>query len=981
MAMEKKQQKFMNKNVVLHKMIILSFINLHCCCAIITSALNREGLLLQQVKRSLSDPAGSLSSWSDRDATPCNWTGISCSRKGSFPSVIGVNLSSASLSGPFPVAFCHLPYLSLLSLPNNSINSSLPLTISRCRRLTFLDLSSNFLEGPIPSTLADLPNLRHLDLDANSFSGEIPASFGRFQRLENLILFSNLLNGTIPASLGNITSLRVLQLAYNPFSPGRLPPELGNLTNLVDFWLTDCNLFGPIPDSFAKLIRLINFDVANNRLSGSIPSFMSQFITIEQIELFNNSFTGNLPPGWANLTELQRFDASMNGLTGPIPEELCELPLESLHLYDNRFQGKLPEGIAKSPNLYELRIFNNSLSGSLPSQLGLNSALQRLDVSGNRFSGPIPENLCEKGQLFALLMISNSFTGSIPASLGKCRSLQRVRLKGNRLTGDVPAEFWGLPNVYLLELAGNGLSGNISSLIQVARNLSSLLISGNNFSGPLPEEIGRLENLTVLSASHNQFSGKIPSSLFQLERLTRIDLENNELSGEIPRGSWKLDQLYEINLAQNKLSGAIPDEFGFLPALNYLDLSSNKFSGDIPSALQNLKLNRLNLSSNQLSGAIPTLLDKDIYRDSFLDNEGLCGRFAGSCHGESSGGKNIFLVLRSLCFIIAIWLMLVLVFVVCKLKNMEETETGVMTKWTSFHKLGFGESEIINCINEDSVIGSGSSGRVYKAVLRNGQAVAVKKLRERSNKEFETEVQTLGKIRHKNIVRLWSSCTVGNCNLLVYEYMPNGSLSDVLHDCKGKLLDWPTRFRIALDAAEGLSYLHHDCVPPIVHRDVKSKNILLDEEFGAKISDFGVAKIIRTANRDRMSVVTGSYGYIAPEYAYTLRVTEKSDIYSFGIVLLELVTGRPPVDAEMKETDLATWVRTKLSQKGIDDIIDPSIPSVFKEQVYRILDISLLCTNLVPLNRPSMRKVVKMLQESSPEFNTKIAEKDILQPS
>lgn len=203
--------------------------------------------------------------------------------------------------------------------------------------------------------------------------------------------------------------------------------------------------------------------------------------------------------------------------------------------------------------------------------------------------------------------------------------------------------------------------------------------------------------------------------------------------------------------------------------------------------------------------------------------------------------------------------------------------------------------------------------------------------------------------------------------------MPNGSLGDLLHGNKSGMLSWPIRYKIAVDAAEGLSYLHHDCVPPIVHRDVKSNNILLDGDFGARVADFGLAKAVDAIGKGgkSMSVIAGSCGYIAPEYAYTLRVNEKSDIYSFGVVILELVTGRLPVDPEFGEKDLVKWVCTTLDQKGIDDVLDSKLDSCFKEEICKVLNIGLLCTSPLPINRPSMRRVVKLLQEIGAESQSK----------
>ncbi|XP_017971519.1 PREDICTED: receptor-like protein kinase HSL1 [Theobroma cacao] len=957
------------------------------------SALNQEGLYLQRVKQSLSDPTNALSSWNDRDDTPCNWRGISCD------SVTGrvnsVNLSDFQLAGPFPVFLCRLPSISSISLVNNFINSSLPSDLSTCQNLTTLNLSQNLIVGSLPDSLAEIPTLKNVILFGNNFSGEIPASFGRFQRLELLNLAGNLLNGTIPPFLGNISTLKELDLAYNPFLPSHIPSELGNLTNLEQLFLAGCNLVDQIPPRFSRLSGLINLDLSFNRLTGSIPSSISELKKIEQLELYNNSLSGGLPLTMGNLTTLKRFDASMNELTGTIPTGLCGLQLESLNLFDNRLEGTLPESITRSKDLRELKLFNNKLRGRLPSQLGENSPLQSLDLSYNQFSGEIPENLCAKGQLEDLVLIYNSFSGKIPESLGKCWSLGRVRFKHNHFSGRVPDGFWGLPRVFLLELAENSFSGQISKTISSAHNLSVLSISNNPFSGSLPDEIGSLKTLVEISASGNGFTGRIPGSFVKLRQLVRLDLSENELDGGIPEGIKGWMNLNELNLGNNKLSGSIPRDIGSLPVLNYLDLSSNSFSGKIPIELQNLKLNVLNLSNNRLSGELPPIYAKEMYRNSFVGNPGLCDDLEGLCPtiGKSKN-QGYMWILRCIFVLAGLVFVVGVVWFYMKYRSFKKSKKGAtILKWRSFHKLGFSEFEIADCLKEENVIGSGASGKVYKVVLRNGEAVAVKKLSggvkkgdslsaDTERDEFESEVETLGKIRHKNIVRLWCCCNAGDSKLLVYEYMPNGSLGDLLHSSKGGLLDWPTRYKIALDAAEGLSYLHHDCVPPIVHRDVKSNNILLDGEFGARVADFGVAKIVKRVGKgaESMSAIAGSYGYIAPEYAYTLRVNEKSDIYSFGVVILELVTGKPPTDPEFGEKDVVKWVCATCDQKGVDQVIDPRLDSTYKEEICRVLDIGLLCTNALPINRPSMRKVVKLLQEAGGENKSKAGKDGKLSP-
>ncbi|KAG9447792.1 hypothetical protein H6P81_013920 [Aristolochia fimbriata] len=961
------------------------------------ASLNQDGLYLLQIKESLSDPDSVLSNWSEQDADGCKWNGVSCDAQGA---VVSLSLPSANLEGAFPLPrfLCRIPRLSFVSLSDNFINGTLPPDLDACQNLTHLNVSQNLLVGSLPPSLATLPNLLVLDLLGNNFSGQVPAAFATFPKLEGLSLVNNLLNGTIPPFFSNITTLKQLNLSYNPFSPGEIPSDFGKLVNLENLWLAGCNLVGRIPASLGNLRNLTNLDLSLNNLQGPIPEALTSLSSVVQIELYNNSLSGPLPVGLSKLTSLRRLDASMNQLEGQIPKELCELPLESLNLYENRFTGTLPQELAGSPNLFELRLFGNMLNGSLPRDLGKNGPLLWIDISNNQFSGEIPGSLCGKGVLEELLFIENSFEGNLPESLAECHSLNRVRLKGNKLSGEVPAGVWGLPHMSILDLTSNSFSGSISPAIAGASNLSVLLIDNNQFTGEMPPEVGSLEKLEEVSAANNKFSGSVSTAFGHLPLLSTLNLHNNDISGELPANIELWKKLSFLNLADNRISGKIPPGIGSLPVLNYLDLSNNRLSGEIPLELQNLKLNLFNLSNNFLSGKLPSLYANENYRDSFLNNPGLCGDLPGLCSisAEDTGKTSGYVwVLRAIFVLAGLILMIGGGWFYWRYRNFKNGKNGGdKLKWTltSFHKLGFSEYEIFDCLDEDNVIGSGASGKVYKVVLSNGEAVAVKKLwgskkweggpnnmQQRINDDgFEAEVETLGKIRHKNIVKLWCCCTTRDCKLLVYEYMPNGSLGDLLHSSKGGLLDWPTRCKIALEAAEGLSYLHHDCVPPIVHRDVKSNNILLDGEFGARVADFGVAKVCDAIGKGpkSMSVIAGSCGYIAPEYAYTLRVNEKSDIYSFGVVLLELLTGKLPVDPEFGEKDLVKWVCTTFDQKGVEHVLDPKLDICFKEEMCKVLNIALLCTSPLPINRPSMRRVVNMLLELGPSNKPKVLKND-----
>ncbi|KAG0535706.1 hypothetical protein BDA96_03G002600 [Sorghum bicolor] len=945
-------------------------------------ALNQDGVHLLNAKRALTVPPDALADWNASDATPCAWTGVTCDA--ATAAVTDLSLPNLNLAGSFPAAaLCRLPRLRSVDLSTNYIGPDLdpaPAALARCAALQYLDLSMNSLVGPLPDALAHLPDLLYLRLDSNNFSGPIPDSFARFKKLQSLSLVYNLLGGDLPPFLGAVSTLRELNLSYNPFAPGPVPAALGGLSDLRVLWLAGCNLVGPIPPSLGRLTNLTDLDLSTNGLTGPIPPEITGLTSALQIELYNNSLTGPIPRGFGTLKELRAIDLAMNRLDGAIPEDLFHAPrLETAHLYSNKLTGPVPDSVATAPSLVELRIFANSLNGSLPADLGKNAPLVCLDVSDNAISGEIPPGVCDRGELEELLMLDNQLSGRIPEGLARCRRLRRVRLSNNRLAGDVPDAVWGLPHMSLLELNDNQLTGEISPVIAGAANLSKLVLSNNRLTGSIPSEIGSVSELYELSADGNLLSGPLPGSLGDLAELGRLVLRNNSLSGQLLRGIQSWRKLSELNLADNGFSGSIPPELGDLPVLNYLDLSGNELTGEVPMQLENLKLNEFNVSDNQLRGPLPPQYATETYRNSFLGNPGLCG-------GSEGRSRNRFAwtwMMRSIFISAGVILVAGVAWFYRRYRSFSRKSKlrADRSKWTltSFHKLSFSEYEILDCLDEDNVIGSGASGKVYKAVLSNGEVVAVKKLWSSTagkkpagaDSSFEAEVRTLGKIRHKNIVKLWCSCSCSckECKLLVYEYMPNGSLGDVLHSGKAGLLDWATRYKVAVGAAEGLSYLHHDCVPAIVHRDVKSNNILLDADLSARVADFGVAKVVETqgGTGKSMSVIAGSCGYIAPEYAYTLRVNEKSDTYSFGVVLLELVTGKPPVDPEFGEKDLVKWVcSTMEEQKGVEHVVDSRLEldmAAFKEEIVRVLNIGLLCASSLPINRPAMRRVVKMLQE------------------
>ncbi|KAA8546629.1 hypothetical protein F0562_002632 [Nyssa sinensis] len=974
------------RSSLLYLIVVLSFIG----CLPYASSLKRDGAVLLRVKNDqLEDPNGRLGDWVEtgHDAH-CNWTGITCNLQND--AVVSIDLASFGISGRFPAGFCRIPTLQNLILSDNNLDGTLSSeSISLCSHLHFLNLSFNYFVGELPEFKSEFVNLTVLDLSANSFFGDIPASFGRFAALQVFSLFGNSLSGSIPEFLTNLTELTRFELGFNPFKPGPLPSTIGKLTKLEKLWLPNSNLTGEIPDSIGNLMALQNLDLSDNKLSGKIPDTISGLKNLVQMELFLNQLTGELPDTFINLTSLFRFDASQNNLTGKLPKSLASLPLESLNVNDNSLEGEVPEILSSNPKLTQLKLFNNRFCGILPVNLGRNSDLEDIDVSVNEFEGPLPPNLCYRRKLQRLITFNNRFSGPIPASYGDCNSLTYVRIFNNKLSGQVPTRIWSFSGLEFIQLDNNRFEGTIPPSISAAQYLTEIKISGNNFSGQFPSEICGLQELIVVDISRNGFTGELPSCITKLKKLQKIDLEENMFVGEIPSSVSSWTELTKLNLSNNNFSGKIPGELGNLPVLTYLDLSGNLLSGDIPAELTKLKLSMFNISNNKLEGKVPVGFNGEFFLSSLMGNPNLCSpdlKPLPLCHKPKPVSFYVIGFLAAFAVILLgslIWHWFV------KARKLKPLGNKNKRSWkiTTFQRVSFNEEEVLDLLTEDNLIGNGGSGRVYRVKLNNGQMVAVKRLWE-GNCQTDTEVvlrsevEILERIRHGNIVKLLFSCLGEDYRLLGYEYMENGSLGDLLHGENGGVLDWPRRLAIVVGAAQGLAYLHHDCVPAIVHRDVKSNNILLDEEFRPCVADFGLAKTLRQDVEKGdivMSRVAGSYGYIAPEYAYTMKVTEKSDVYSFGVVLFELVTGKRPNDDSFGENkDIVKWITDaalSTSEQGtgiagscctdLSQLIDPRMnpsPSDYQE-IEKVLKVSLLCTSAFPINRPSMRRVVQLLKK------------------
>ncbi|GJN30794.1 hypothetical protein PR202_gb19131 [Eleusine coracana subsp. coracana] len=952
--------------------LLLLAIATHCAAADSSSSSSPEAAALLNLSAALTDPSGYLSTHWTPDTPLCSWPRLSCDANDEH--VIALDLSGLNLSGPIPgAALASLPHLQSLNLSNNILNSTFPSELTASLpRLRVLDLYNNNLTGPLPSALPNLTDLSHLHLGGNFFSGAIPRSYGRWARLRYLALSGNELTGPVPPELGNLTTLRELYLGYFNSFTGGIPPELGRLRQLVRLDMASCGVSGEVPPEVANLTSLDTLFLQINGLSGRLPAEIGAMGSLKSLDLSNNLFVGEIPATFA----------SLNNLT-------------LLNLFRNRLAGEIPDFVGDLPSLEVLQLWENNFTGGIPASLGVAATgLRIVDVSTNRLTGVLPSDLCAGKQLQTFIALGNSLFGGIPGGLAGCPSLTRIRLGENYLNGTIPAKLFTLPNLTQIELHDNLLSGELrlDDGKKVSPSIGELSLYNNRLTGHVPNGIGGLVGLQKLLLAGNRLSGELPPEIGKLQQLSKADLSGNLISGEVPPAISGCRLLTFLDLSGNKLEGRIPPELAELRILNYLNVSHNALEGEIPPSIAGMQsLTAVDFSFNRLAGEVPATGQFAYFNaTSFAGNPGLCGGAilapctddrhvvaATSGFASLSSSSKLLLVLGLLVLSIAFAAGAAL-----KARSMSRRSASARGAWrlTAFQRLDFTVDDVLDCLKDENVIGKGGSGIVYKGAIPNGAgAVAVKRLpaigragAAHDDHGFSAEIQTLGRIRHRHIVRLLGFAANKETNLLVYEYMPNGSLGEVLHGKKGGHLTWATRYKVAVEAAKGLCYLHHDCSPPILHRDVKSNNILLDADFEAHVADFGLAKFLRGSNAggsECMSAIAGSYGYIAPEYAYTLKVDEKSDVYSFGVVLLELITGRKPVGEFGDGVDIVQWVRAVTggsSKDGVTKIADPRLSTVPLYELTHVFYVAMLCVAEQSVERPTMREVVQILTDIMP---------------
>nr|XP_017185594.2 probable LRR receptor-like serine/threonine-protein kinase At3g47570 [Malus domestica] len=920
--------------------------------------------LLDFKKRITEDPLSVMSSW-NHSVHFCSWVGITCHR--ATERVLILDLEDKQLVGSIPPSIGNLTCLIEISLGINKFHGEIPQELGRLRTLESLNLSFNSLGGKIPTNMSHCTQLRFFDLLSNKFIGSIPSQLSSWLSLTVLQLGGNNLSGTIPCWIGNFSSLRSLRLGSNNFQ-GSIPNEFAHITTLKIFIVGENNLSGMFPSSIYNISSIYKLSVARNQLHGQLPPNLGiLFPNLVAFYCGNNNFTGNIPVSLSNASRLQLIDFSTNDFTGAVPGEslgslrsLIKLSfdenrlgngkfgdmsflnfltncssLQTLGLGYNRFGGEIPRSIANlSTQLKVLYLGVNLLHGSLPSDIGNLINLTDLEMGDNYLAGVVPEEIGKLKKIGKLYLFDNKFSGPIPSSLGNMTSLIELGMYRNNFEGSIPPSLGNCQNLLLLSLFNNNLTGSIPKKLMELSTLSiGLDLSGNYLTGSLPSEVGDLVHLTVLGVSNNKLSGEIPNTISSCTSLEGLYLDDNKFEGTIPQSLKDLRGLEKLDISSNNLSGQIPEFIGKLRALKYLNLSYNDFEGELPkegifSNVSDVSI----LGNHRLCDGIPQLHLPACPKNKHHSSRGLLSP------------EVVIPISCSLAFIIA----LSCFFGARSL--LKKSRDGLVTSRSyKDWNLGVSYSQLVESTNGfsvDNLIGLGSFGSVYKGVIpSNGTVVAVKVLnlqQQGASKSFNDECKALRSVRHRNLVKIITVCSsIDNhgrhFKSLVFKFMPNGSLHSWLHprdeeqSPPSKRLNFMQRLNIAIDVASALDYLHNHCETSIVHCDLKPSNVLLDEDMVAYVGDFGLARFLLEASNDpslnqtMSSQLKGSIGYIPPEYGMGGQVSILGDVYSYGILLLEIFTGKTPTDDMFIEgLSIYKFVAMALPDH-VMDVVDPSL--------------------------------------------------------
>ncbi|CAN6195984.1 unnamed protein product [Urochloa humidicola] len=980
------------------------------------------------ISGAIPEAIGDLSHLRSLDVSNNSFSGVPASM-GNLTRLQRLFMNYNRISGAVPAVISGLSQLRNLDISNNRISGAIPPSLGRLGLLQSLNISNNYISGVIPPSLGNMTLLEELIVYSNTISGGIPLAICNLTGLNTIDMSNNNLTGKIPAELSYLRNISALDLSNNQLY-GEIPPSISELTGMFYFNLHQNNLSGTIPAAiFLNCTIMGVFDLGNNGLSGEIPSMASSDTLAAKfavLNLYSNRLTGKLPRWLANCSRLYMLDVENNMLADELPASIVagKQYLKFLDLSGNRFwsqdgNSNLEPFFAALSNcswLQEVEAGDVGMGGRLPSRLGsmLPRDMWHLDLDMNSIEGPIPADIGDVINMTLMNLSSNMLNGTIPASLCWLPGLQRLVLSNNTLTGEIPACIGNATHLGELDLSGNTLSGSVPASIGNLVQLTHLFLQRNQLSGAIPPSIGRRPGLLhldvssnhftgvipdvatsilTLNLSRNQLGGKLPAGLISnMPQVQTIDLSWNSFTGAIVAGLADCVELTVLDLSHNALSGDLPSSLGNLQSLENLDVSSNSLTGDIQSLAKCAKLRYLNLSYNDFTGVVPTTGPFSNFTAlSFLGNRRLCGpvvrRQCGRRRRSWYQTRKFLIVLCVCSAVLAFALTIVCAVSVRKIRERlaavrEEIFRGRRSGGSSpvmkykYPRITYWELvEAREEFSADRLVGTGSYGRVYRGTLRDGTMVAVKVLQLQSGnstKSFNRECQVLKRIRHRNLMRIVTACSLPDFKALVLPFMANGSLERCLY--AGAELSLVQRVNICSDIAEGMAYLHHHSPVKVIHCDLKPSNILINDDMTALVSDFGISRLIMSVGgvantadvgASTANMLCGSIGYIPPEYGYGSNPTTKGDVYSFGVLVLEMVTRRKPTD-DMFEAGLSLHKWVKMHYHGrADTVVDPALVRMVRDQtpevrrmsdvaISELLELGILCTQEQASARPTM---------------------------